>query len=107
MNHPGRRRHVYAYPTAGGAGARHRSALSLGLSLGLLGAALLLLSSSSLVPRGGGVRRFLRETIDDALPRVVRRTSEGRWEFVTDPVEAADFLPPPPPPLSILALGGP
>ena len=54
------------------------------------------------------MRRFLRETIDDAIiPRVVRRTSEGRWEFVTDPAEAADLLPPPPPPLSVLALGGP
>ena len=54
------------------------------------------------------MRRFLRETIDDAIiPRVVRRTSGGRWEFVTDPAEAADLLPPPPPPLSVLALGGP
>ena len=98
---------------------RRRSAV-IPLGLGLLGVTILLSSSSSIISgpgrtdggsSGGGVKRFLRDiTIGHGgtiLPRVVRRTSTGRWEFVTDPTEAAELLPPPPPPLTILALGGP
>lgn len=96
---------------------RRRSAV-IPLGLGLLGVTILLSSSSSSSiltgpgsPSGSGVKRFLRDITSgnggSVLPRVVRRTSTGRWEFVTDPTEAAELLPPPPPPLTILALGGP
>lgn len=95
---------------------RRRRSAAIPLGLGLLGVTILLSSSSSIISApgrasGGGVKRFLRDITQGhggtILPRVVRRTSTGQWEFVTDPAEAAELLPPPPPPLTVLALGGP
>ena len=96
---------------------RRRRSAAIPLGLGLLGVAILLSSSSSIISAPGrangsgvGVKRFLRDITQGhggtILPRVVRQTSTGQWEFVTDPTEAAKLMPPPPPPLTVLALGG-